>query len=135
MVLTYISIVDYNVQKIPNTMVLYLFLIKLIDVIMTKEKWVETSLAFTLFLMVMAILYRFSKGGLGAGDVKLIAVLAFYLGLEQTCLVLISSCGLIIGYACIRWLLKKQHWKASVPMAPFVLVGYIIHSAILLGGI
>lgn len=134
-VLTYISIVDYIVQKIPNTMVLYLFLIKLIDVAMTREKWVETSLAFILFLIVMAILYRFSKGGLGAGDVKLIAVVAFYLGLEQTCLVLILACGLIICYALIRWLFKKHHWKASVPMAPFVLVGYIAHSVILLGGI
>lgn len=134
-VLTYISIVDYNVQKIPNTMVLYLFLIKLIDAVITKEKWLETSIAFILFLIVMAILYRFSKGGLGAGDVKLIAVMAFYLGLESTCLVLILACGLIIGYACIRWFLKKQHWKTSVPMAPFVLIGYMVHSVILLGGL
>lgn len=134
-VLTYISIVDYTVQKIPNTMVLYLFFMKLIDVVITKEKWLEISVAFLLFLTAMLILYRFSKGGLGAGDVKLIAVLAFYLGLEQTCVVLILACGLILGYALVRWLFKKQHWKASVPMAPFVLVGYIAHTVMLLGGI
>lgn len=133
--LTYISIVDYTIQKIPNTMVLYLLVIKLIDMVVTKEKWLETSLAFVLFLIVMAILYRFSKGGLGAGDVKLIAVLALYLGLEQTCIVLILACGLIIFYALLRWLFKKHHWQSSVPMAPFVLVGYIAHSVILLGGI
>lgn len=134
-VLTYISIVDYTVQKIPNTMVLYLFFMKLIDIVIAKEKWFETSVAFLLFLIVMLILYRFSKGGLGAGDVKLIAVLAFYLGIEQTCVVLILACGLIVCYALVRWLFKKQHWKASVPMAPFVLVCYIAHSVMLLGGI
>lgn len=134
-VLTYVSIVDYLVQKIPNTMVLYLWVIKVIDIVVTKDEWIETSVSFVVFLAVMAMLYRFSKGGLGAGDVKLIAVVAFYLGIEQTCLVLMLACGLIIGYAMIRWIFKKHHWKASVPMAPFVLVGYIIHSAILLGGI
>lgn len=133
-VLTYISFVDYSVQKIPNTMVLYLLVIKLIDVVITKDKWLETSLAFLVFFTVMALLYRFSKGGLGAGDVKLIAVVAFYLGIEHTCVVLILACGLIIGYALIRWVFKKHNWKSSVPMAPFVLVGYVMHSIIWLGG-
>lgn len=134
-VLMYIAIIDYFIQKIPNTMVMYLFVVKLSDVIFRQENWSDATIAFLLFLLVMSLLYRFSKGGLGAGDVKLVAVVAFYLGLEQTCLVLMIACGLIVFYALVRWLFKQFHWKSSVPMAPFLLVGYIVHSVILFGGL
>lgn len=76
-----------------------------------------------LFLIVMLL----SRGGMGMGDVKLVAVLGLYFGFEGLLSVLIYSmlCAFLYGLTMI--ITKKAGLKTKVAMAPFFFVGTILY--------
>lgn len=75
--------------------------------------------------------YGVSRGGIGAGDVKLLAVLGYYLGAGAifTAVFLIVLSAAIFSVGAL--VLKKVNLKQEMPFAPFVLVGTAV--AMLLG--
>jgi leader peptidase (prepilin peptidase)/N-methyltransferase len=66
------------------------------------------------------------KEGMGMGDVKMIAMIGFWMGLENTFLVLIASSllGSIIGIGLIQ--LKKIETTQYIPFGTFLSLGSII---------
>lgn len=81
--------------------------------------------------LVFGLCYLVSRGGMGAGDVKLVTVLGFYLGgaviMPVMILVVLSSAI----YSIVNLARKKTNLKAEIPFAPFVLLGTIL--AMMLG--
>lgn len=81
--------------------------------------------------LVFGLCYLVSRGGMGAGDVKLVTVLGFYLGgaviMPVMILVVLSSAI----YSIVNLARKKTNLKAEIPFAPFVLIGTIL--AMMLG--
>lgn len=62
--------------------------------------------------------------GLGAGDIKLFAIVGLALGLEQTIGVLF---WMSLGFLLIILVQKiRKSTVQSLPLAPLVLVGYLI---------
>ena len=66
------------------------------------------------------------KEGMGMGDVKMISMIGFWMGLENTFLVLIASSllGSIVGISLI--LFKKMDQSQYIPFGTFLSVGTII---------
>ena len=66
------------------------------------------------------------KEGMGMGDVKMIAMIGFWMGLENTFLVLIASSllGSIIGIGLIQ--LKKIETTQYIPFGTFLSLGAIV---------
>lgn len=64
--------------------------------------------------------------GIGAGDVKLLTVLGYYLGagaiFTAVFLTVLSAAAVGVG----ALLLKRMDLKQEIPFAPFVLVGTMI---------
>jgi prepilin signal peptidase PulO-like enzyme (type II secretory pathway) len=75
---------------------------------------------------MLALSAKLSRGGIGAGDIKLVAVLGFACGLGfiLSALVLAMLLCVIVGTALMA--LKKIGRKESVPFAPFVWGGYVL---------
>jgi leader peptidase (prepilin peptidase)/N-methyltransferase len=67
-----------------------------------------------------------SNGGMGGGDIKLIAVLGFILGLKKTVLNILLS--FIIGalFSVVLLLLKKKGKKDPIPFGPFINIAFCI---------
>lgn len=80
---------------------------------------------------VFGLCYLVSRGGMGAGDVKLIMVLGFYLGGSAIVSVMILTALSAAIYSAVSLLRKKTDLKAEIPFAPFILIGTVI--AMLLG--
>ncbi|MGI6485787.1 MAG: prepilin peptidase [Tepidanaerobacteraceae bacterium] len=78
-------------------------------------------LGFLIFLVI----YIFSKGGMGAGDVKFAAVLGSFLGVKLLLLSIIIA--FLSGAAVGMWLIlvTKKSMKSSIPFAPFMGLGAI----------
>lgn len=86
-----------------------------------------TSFIPILFAIPFWFLSRFSRETLfGMGDVKLIAVLAFFLGLWNGFLMIVL--GFVIGavYGIGLLLLKKANKKTQVPFAPFLILSTVL---------
>lgn len=83
---------------------------------------------------LLALLYLFSKGGLGWGDVKLLAAVGAVLGLYQGVIALMIA--VIAGGIWASWLLisGRGTLKTAVPFAPFLaLGGYVSYLNIVTG--
>ena len=76
--------------------------------------------------IMMLIIYCFSCGGMGEGDVKLAAVLGLWLGVEQgiLCLLLAFVSGAVCG--CILVVLKYKNSKQALPFGPYLAMSAII---------
>ncbi|MBL7135089.1 MAG: prepilin peptidase [Candidatus Marinimicrobia bacterium] len=68
----------------------------------------------------------FKKEGIGAGDIKLVAMTSIFLGLQNTLMALFLSFLLatIVGISMI--LIKKARMDSSIPFAPFLASGALI---------
>ena len=76
-------------------------------------------------IVPMIICYTSSPKRIGAGDVKLIAVVGLYVGIASIFETIFYSClyviAYLIGIRCIKW----KRMQNELPFAPFVLLGTI----------
>lgn len=71
--------------------------------------------------------YLLSKGTMGAGDVKLLAVVGSYVGGDRILYVILWSLLAAAGYSLSLWLKNKTEIRNELPLAPFVLIGTILN--------
>ena len=131
-ILVIISVIDYYTQTIPDSLVLVLLIISIIHKITlyllygTSPQILNSSLGLLisggLFLLVAII----SKGGMGGGDIKLIAVLGFILGFRRIFLNIFISfvIGAIISIFLLAFKVKNR--KDPIPFGPFLCIAFVI---------
>lgn len=137
-VLLYVSIVDFLKCRIPNTMLVQVLLTRSIVFIFEIETLLDSFVGFLVWLGVLFLIHKVTKEGIGAGDVKLIAVIGYCIGMMHSMLVLLIACMMIVVYGVIRIIFRRQAWRNVLPMAPFLFVGFVVfllHSIIVIGGI
>ena len=96
-----------------------------------KSIFASSVMGMFIGFLVFGICYFVSRGGMGAGDVKLISVLGLYIGSADIMLVLILIASSSALFSVISLMRKKTNLKEEIPFAPFVLVGTI--AAMMLG--
>lgn len=122
-----ISVIDHKEQIIPNRLVLLLFFWLLIwqyfFPVLSPLSVVIGFLAGGLLFFMIALL---SKGGMGGGDIKLMAVLGFAAGWPYVLILFLLS--FVLGAAAgITLLLFTQKTKKSpIAFAPFLSISYFI---------
>lgn len=133
-VLCGIVITDLEFMRIPNCYVGVLFggclCALFVEAIVEPEgiitRFISSALICVLCFLILFVVSKLAKGGLGEGDVKLFCGLAFLCGFYLTIYTLIFAC-LICGVVSIFLLLFKiKSMKDAVPMGPFILMGYIL---------
>jgi Flp pilus assembly protein protease CpaA len=85
------------------------------------EKAMGFALATIAFLMVRMV----SKGGLGAGDVKLYALLGFGAGLSGIIALILISLILSAITGVVLMLFRKRTAKDVLPLAPFTFIAVV----------
>ena len=122
--LIYCSYTDLKRREISNLLIVLLLSLGIIHAVfigLSGNPW-WTYLVSTLFAIPFFISWMRSK--IGAGDVKLIMVIALYLGLWWIIIAFALMIPTIVGI--IIWsLLKKKTLKVRVPFAPVLAVGAI----------
>lgn len=131
-----ITITDIHYYLIPNKILLFFIsLFVLFRIIYPLDPWYDSILGFLLSYLVVFILILLSRGGMGAGDMKLLAVLGFLTG---TKIVLIGFIIAILfgGLYAVGLLLFKRKVKTDyIPFGPFIgfsiLISYYYHEKII----
>lgn len=120
-----ISFIDFDVHLILNKILIALILIALAFNVQFKIIEWQNGLIGLLtgggLLLFFAFLGKalFKKESMGMGDVKLAAVLGFFLGWEQVLVVLYSGFVLALFYFGIKHVFKTAKKSNYIPMAPF----------------
>ena len=122
-----VALIDYDHKIIPNTITLPGMAIGL-----GLSVWVLplTPLASLLGILIGGALFYLialiSKGGMGGGDIKLIAMIGAFLGWQGALFTIFSGAllGSLVGMTLM--LLGKKGRKDKVPFGPFLSCGAIL---------
>ncbi len=118
---------DITYMLIPNKILLFFLpLFIIMRIIQPLEPWWSAAVGSGVAFLLVAIIILASKGGMGAGDMKLFGLLGIVLGLGKVLLTffLASLIGAVIGL--ILLLLKIIKRKQPIPFGPYIIVATII---------
>ena len=132
-VLFIIAWIDSKEKRIPNKILLAMLLgrvvLLLVECILYKEYWMtllmSSAMGFLLAGGMFLLCYILTRGGIGAGDVKLFAVLGMYLGGSAIFSVIFLTVVFAAVFNLINLLRKKTDLKQEIPFAPFVFLGTV----------
>ncbi len=123
-----VSVIDLKIQIIPNEISLPGIVLGLLINILPASPLGFLSALYGMllgggFFYLVALL---SKGGMGGGDIKLIAMFGAFLGWKN-CLVAIFF-GVLLGsvVGIVLMLLRKKGRKDPIPFGPFLCLGTLI---------
>ena len=118
---------DLRFRKIPNRTVLFGFVT--ISLLHLATGGVSHLLAQLLFaalpLLVFGLASLIWPAGIGMGDVKLLALVCFALGLRPFAMVLTLASLSALFFACGMLLRKRASRGSSLPFAPFLTLGLL----------
>lgn len=128
-----IVFIDLAIRRIPNELLLTMLIVSLAKFI-AEPLIYEGSIKQNLILAVVGIICGFvlfslpQKLGryIGAGDIKLSAVIGFSLGVVGYLQAMIIMALIMLVYLVILLITKKGNMKSFAPMGPALCVGSII---------
>lgn len=126
--------IDFREGLIPNRMIgvglLFWVVVVLIDIFVGGTPWnrvlVFSALGGFVYGGVLLVIALIVKKALGMGDVKLFFVLGLFYGVTDTYSILLFSILIMAIVSAVLLIMKKATPKTSIPMAPFVAVGFLI---------
>lgn len=129
-----ISWIDGHEKRIPNKILLVLFCIRsvllIMECVMYEEYWTlfltSSALGALISGGMFLLCYLITRGAMGAGDVKLMAVVGYFIGSKFIFGTIFLIVLVAAVYNVIALLLKKVSLKQEVPFGPFVLVGTVL---------
>ncbi|OZU89726.1 prepilin peptidase [Virgibacillus indicus] len=122
-----ILVSDIKYMLIPNKVLLFFLPLFIITrIIQPLNPWWSSILGAITGFVLLAIIILVSRGGMGAGDMKLFGVLGIVLGIDKVLLAFFLSCmiGAIIGMLLL--LFKIIDRKQPVPFGPYIVLATII---------
>ena len=86
---------------------------------------IEEGLLYSAFgFLLMFIIYKISRGGIGGGDVKFSAVLGIWLGEDLFSAIFLAS--ILAAIVAVIFLIKFRDIKKELPFGPFLSAGSFI---------
>lgn len=125
-VLIVISAIDMDTKEIPNGAVLIILICGIINILLDPElTWMQGLIGFFVASLPMLLIALVSGGGMGGGDIKLMAAAGLFLGWENILTAFFISCLTAGVTGMILILTKKRGRKDKIPFGPFLALGII----------
>ncbi|AFV03059.1 Leader peptidase (Prepilin peptidase) [Dehalobacter sp. UNSWDHB] len=125
-ILLLIAFVDFKTMLIPNWTVLLILVLGILFAFFNRDvSWLERLIGFFGAGLGLLLIYILSRGGIGGGDIKLMAAAGFFLGWKLTLWAMLV--GSIIGgvFGVIILASGKGQLKTAIPYGPFLVIGII----------
>ena len=126
--------VDAEQKIIPNKLVVTALIVRLLlyvtefivlqDVFLSLVKSDLIALLIPLFFLLIGVVLM--KNGMGMGDIKLLIVICFYLGLQGSVSAVFFSLVVAFVISIVLLIAKKKGRKDSIPFAPALMIGTAI---------
>jgi Flp pilus assembly protein protease CpaA len=137
--LFFISLIDIKERIIPNKSLVFLCIVRILIMgfecaflgikdffeLVLLPSFIGSLVGGGILLLIMLI----SRKGLGAGDIKLFAVIGFFVGSAANVLSCLFYTSLLLILFCFTgMILRKIKAKDLFPMAPFILSGVVLQT-------
>lgn len=136
-----VMIIDRHTHLIPNKIVLSLLgagaITLCIEFFVSRETFFASLLASVVGLIVLVVMFytlgRFTRNGIGMGDIKLIGAMGWVIGLSSTMFAILFSLIVSCIVAIILMFRKQKDKDDKIPFGPFMFFGYIILLSLIWG--
>jgi len=127
-----VGFIDIDHQIIPDILVKLTFLVALSYEILKALVYgypiylTNKIIALAIGALSFIIINIVSNGGIGGGDIKLIAALGFILGISKLILTIFISFILGAAVSIVLLMLGLKRRKDVIPFAPFIIFSFLI---------
>lgn len=121
-----LSVIDGKSYIIPNSLTALLFMMGIGYHFFTQELSVLNRVfGCTTGFAVLMLLAMISRGGIGGGDIKLSAVMGFWLGFPEVLyfLFIAAVAGSVWGF--LLMIFRKKGKRDPIPFGPFMALGFL----------
>jgi len=131
-VLIIIAFIDLLHMVIPDSLILVILILNTLQkIILLLFEKIDMILLDSLLWLLLAgglflIIYILSQGGMGDGDVTLIASLGFVLGLKKVILNILLSFFIGALISILLLVTKVKSRKDPIPFGPFMVISFFI---------
>lgn len=122
-----VFVTDITYMLIPNNvLVFFLPFILVMRMVSQLTPWYDALIGAGVGLVVLGTIIVVSRGGMGAGDMKLFGVIGVVLGWQATLLTLFVAAflGAMIGSAII--VIQKTDRKQPIPFGPYIVLAALL---------
>lgn len=130
-----LSLTDIKKHIIPNKVIVADLVIRAVflvlealfvsdDPIIALE---NAGIGFLISIIAALVLLLISRGNMGGGDIKLIAILGLYTGAAKAFAVIFFSFVFCAVASLVLLITKKRTFKERIPFAPFVFAGMFVY--------
>ena len=128
-----VAVSDYREFRIPNKLILTGLVVRAVcllpeafmDGMGMLGALIDGVVAAVAMVVLCVVCMLISRGSMGMGDLKLLAVMGLYLGFEGMLYALFFSMLVAFISAVYLLLAKKKDRKDAIPFAPYILLGTI----------
>ncbi|GAA0426007.1 A24 family peptidase [Virgibacillus salarius] len=122
-----ITVSDLTYMVIPNKLLLFFLpLFFILRIISPLTPWWSPLLGGLLGVCITMFIILISRGGMGAGDMKLFGVLGIVLGYEKLLLCFFLSCVVGAVFGMLLLVIKKIQRKQPVAFGPYIVIATLI---------
>lgn len=127
------SMKDYRERLISNKLIIAGIVLGLASAALDADstRIIQSVIAFIAIGLIMSLVTFATRGGVGMGDTKLIAVSSLYIELVGMVSVMFYSLVLSGITGIILLILKRANLKSRIPFAPFLALGFLIYLLLL----
>lgn len=132
-VLSFLGWIDFKKEIVPNSFLKRFLIVAVIwTLIKLAADFVSGNffagsiasplLGVAVMFIPMFLSYLISHGGVGAGDVKLLAIVGGVLGFRSSYLLLMTAFIVAAVFSVVQMLRKKMTMKSYMPFVPFLAI-------------
>ena len=121
-----VSMIDMKWKIIPNGINIFILVVGIIYVMVFSKTYLSSIIGFFAVSLILLLVNILTKGQMGMGDVKLMAVCGVIIGWQNIVLALMvgSIIGSIVGLILIGTKIKDK--KELIPFGPYLSIGIMI---------
>ena len=134
LVLSGVFVTDTELMIIPNLSSLVLIIGRAITILCEfiwfrdeAVSWlVDSIIAMLASLILLVVMNKVTKGGLGYGDVKVCSSLGFLCGIAAVCFALMFALLICSAVSIVLLSFKKKKMRDALPLGPFIWMGFCV---------
>lgn len=123
-----ISVTDYIYMLIPNRILAWFACLLILECIFVPlVTWTDSIVGSSVIFILLYCMQKIYPEGLGGGDIKLLSLLGFIVGLKGIFMILFLASCLSLCFFGIGIALKRIEARKPIPFGPFISLGAICY--------
>ena len=123
-----ISVTDYIYMLIPNRILAWFACLLILEcAFIPLVTWIDSIVGSCVIFILLYCMQKIYPEGLGGGDIKLLSLLGFIVGLKGIFIVLFLASCFSLCFFGAGLVLKRMKMRIQIPFGPFISLGAICY--------